>query len=179
MPQVGVSNEPLYERLIFGYDGTDYRVIKVDSSGQIVLATLAGETIGAQSYGWISSAWQKDPLRIGLSGVIRRSANNTNLSAGANNVDDTAVPAGEYWVIDNFSLLYIGTVPTLILWAIVSSAAQYVLSEVQSPTASHWYGLQGRWVLGPGDQLRARVIGATLGDDLYLNAVGFRVDIDQ
>lgn len=179
MPVVGVSNEPLYERLMFGYDGTDYRVVKVDSSGQIVLATLAAETIGAQSYGWISSAWQKDPLRIGLSGRVAETWSNSALSAGTNNVDDGAVPSGEYWVVTNFAWAYVGTVPTAIRRGILVSSSPYWLDEVTSIASNIRNGLQGYWVLSPGDTLRVTVLGATLNDSLSAFALGFRVDIDQ
>jgi len=37
MPKVGVSGEPLLERLAFGYDGTDYRPVKVDTTGRLMV----------------------------------------------------------------------------------------------------------------------------------------------
>jgi hypothetical protein len=37
MPKVGVSGEPLSERLAFGYDGADYRPILVDTTGRLMV----------------------------------------------------------------------------------------------------------------------------------------------
>ena len=45
MPRVGVNNEPLLERAIFGFDGSDYRVVKVDTDGNLVAAVKASQSI--------------------------------------------------------------------------------------------------------------------------------------
>ncbi len=45
MALVGVNNEPLLERAVFGFDGTNYRVVKVDTDGNLVAALKASQTI--------------------------------------------------------------------------------------------------------------------------------------
>jgi hypothetical protein len=45
MPLVGVNNEPLLERAIFGFDGTSYRVVKIDGDGNLVAALKASQEI--------------------------------------------------------------------------------------------------------------------------------------
>jgi hypothetical protein len=45
MPKVGVDNDPLLERLIFAFDGADYRVVACDTDGNVVAALAAGQSI--------------------------------------------------------------------------------------------------------------------------------------
>lgn len=42
MPQVGVDNAPLHERLIYGQNGTLYRPVLVDANGNILFVQAAG-----------------------------------------------------------------------------------------------------------------------------------------
>ena len=137
------------------------------------------ENAMAQNHGYIGGAWQKDPIRLGYSDVVRRAWSDTNLSAGANSEDDTAVPAGEIWVITNIAAAYVGTMTNVTLKFIVySSATEYRLCEFTGLTSGVWASWQGEIVLEPGELLRVGVANATSGDDLYAAAVGWRVDID-
>ena len=45
MPQVAADSAGLLERLVYGFDGSVYRVVKVDTDGNLVLALVAGSTI--------------------------------------------------------------------------------------------------------------------------------------
>jgi hypothetical protein len=45
MAKASVDNDPLHERLIFAYDGTDYRVVKCDTDGNVVAAIKASQSI--------------------------------------------------------------------------------------------------------------------------------------
>ncbi len=133
----------------------------------------------ANNYGYVNGAWQKDPLTIGYSDTVLRSWSNLNLAAGANTVSDSAVPAGEIWIITNIATWYIGTITGVVLTARINSGgSQYVIFR-QSPIVSDTiYDRQGYWVLKPGDNLEIRVTNATLNDDAFGTAIGFRVDID-
>ncbi len=162
--------------------------VNVDADGDLqvdILAALPAGTnllgdVQARNKGWVSAAWQKDPLRIGYSGVIRGFFSNTALAAGTNNIDGTAVPAGEIWRLDNISVSYIGTVTNVRLYAILlSSAVEYLLYEQQPPVSIQEYDRQGNWILEPGEKIRLKVVGATLNDDAFLQYVGMRIDIDQ
>lgn len=202
MPLVGVNYEPLEERAIFGFDGTDYRVVKVDTAGQIVAALQAGSTITvtqataanlnatatlaanqnvqARDYGWYSGAWQKNPLLMGYSAAVGEAVTNTSLAAGANTLSSTAVPAGEVHVITNIAAAYSGTVTNVILTVRINdSGTIYELYGQKPPVTGVYYDRQGFWVLKPGAKIDLLINGATLNDDGFLYIAGFSFDIDQ
>ena len=130
------------------------------------------------SYGWINGAWQKNPLLFGYSGEKEIAVSNTSLAAGANDLDSTAVPAGEIWVITHVAMSYVGTAPTHIEAKTVGASAIMLFRQL-APVTTVVYDRQGWWIMEEGDLLRCTVAGATLNDDLYLWATGFKVDIDQ
>lgn len=179
MPVVSVDNLPLYELAIFGYDGTNYRVVSINTSGQLVLALATGQALQANSYGWISGVQQRDPLRFGLSGVVRELLLNASLAAGVNTINSTLVPTGEYHVLTNVSMQYVGTPPTSIELYILSGGTLYNLFMVATPVSATFYDRQGWWPLAPGERLQMYISGATAGDNARFYLSGFRVDIDQ
>lgn len=201
MPLVGVNNEPLLERAIFGFDGTSYRVVKVDTDGNLVAAVKASQAIEvtqdtaadlkatvtiptdqdieARGYGWLGSAWQKAPIPFGYSGVKNESWEDTNLASGNSNVDSSAVPAGEIWVILQYAYHFVGTVPTRIYIQFGPTSDLLTVFQQESVTSVLWESVDGMFILEEGDILRLRIIGATSGDDLTGRAHGYRIDIDQ
>lgn len=156
--------------LIFGKTSTGLMVpVRVDANGLLSIESL----------GQVGGAWQKNPLAFGYSGVVKRVASNVALAAGTNVLDDSAVPAGEIWVITNIATRYVGTVATVVIRVeIYDGASGYVLYDAGNLTSSLSVDRQGWWVLPSGYNLRATVFNATLNDDAYLLATGFRVDID-
>lgn len=153
--------------------------LQIDVKGALPAGTALIGDVGARNLGWVSAAWQKDPLRFGYSAHIYRAWSNLNLPAGNSTQADTAVPAGEIWVITNIAMRYEGTAPTFMTMQINDGVTTYHLFRQLAPTTLAVYDRQGWWVLAPGHNLEIRVIGATLNDDLYGYATGFRVDIDQ
>jgi hypothetical protein len=138
------------------------------------------ENYMTQNYGYVGGAWQKDPIRLGYSGTVRRSWSNTTLAAGDNNVDDSAVPDGEIWVITNIAARYVGTVSGVILrpYVVIAAGTGYVLTQWDTLVSQTYYSWQGKIVLMAGDYLRIGVSSATLNDDVAAIAVGWRVDTD-
>jgi hypothetical protein len=201
MPLVGVNNEPLQERAIFAYDGSNYRVVKCDGDGNIVAAIDTGQTIevtqdtaadlkctasvGTGSFidalnkGYVSAAWQKDPIRFGYSDALKYTISNSNLAAGASTTDGSLVPTGEFWVITNLSMNTISVTITRVDCRLVIDGTTLTIFNIVPPTTNVLNDRQGWWVLGPGDKASVRVYTATAGDDVYLYATGFKVDIDQ
>lgn len=137
-----------------------------------------GRTI-IKSTGLVGGAQQADPIRFGYSAAIYRTQSNTNIPSATYDLDDSAVPAGEIWVITNIAIGYTGTAPTYIQASIVNSSTGYLLYRLTPPVSQVFYDRQGWFVLGPGDNLRVGCVGGTVGDDLFIRASGFRVDIDQ
>lgn len=111
--------------------------------------------------------------------VVYEGVSNTSLSAGSNNIDSTAVPAGEVHVITNISVSYTGTVSGVSLRATLfeSGVGGYVVFQEDSISSTYWYDRQGNWVLPAGDYVRLVVSGATLNDDAYLRITGYKFSV--
>jgi hypothetical protein len=201
MPKVGVNNEPLLERLIFGYDGADYRVVKVDTSGNLVAAILAGQSIEvtqdtaadlkatvslaadqdvqARGYGWVSAAWQKNPLLIGYSGTGSEEVKNLSAAAGTNQLNGTAVPAGEIWNVYAAHLLDIDSATTFPRIGVTVSGIDVYMISAATLAAGVYFTWNGSVILSPGDKVFGVLNNCTLNDDLYLRYAYVRIDIDQ
>lgn len=161
-------------------DNSDRLKVLVDAiTGDVSVTQTNPANLQSGINGWINAAWQKQPLIFGYSGDILRLASNTNLAAGTNQVNDSAVPAGEIWVVTSLSMAYVGTVPTSIRLSIVAATVAYRLFQQNAPVSDMAYDRQGYWIMQEGDNLRCTVLGATAGDDLFFWVNGFRLDIDQ
>lgn len=179
MPKVGVNNEPLLERLVFGYDGADYRVVKVDTSGNLVAALLANQNVQARGYGWVSAAWQKNPLLIGYSGTGSEEVKNLSAAAGVNVLNGTVVPAGEIWNVYAAHLLDVNNATVQDRIGVTVSGVDVVMASTATLAASIYYPWNGSVILSPGDKIFGVFEGCTLNDDLYMRYAYVRVDIDQ
>lgn len=223
MPKVGTSQEALYERAVFVYDGSLWRPLAANTSGQIVAALAAGSTIEvtqdqaaqllatvniaasqtiqvtqatpanlqaavnlnadqnvqARAYGYISAAWQKQPLQFGYGDTVALVYENTALPAGATTYNFAAVPAGSVDVLTSIAMVYVGTVANVVLRAaLVLDATAVYLYRVAPPVSGTYYDKQGTFVLGPGDNLQFVIAGATANDDAYMFAAGYRFAVN-
>ena len=163
-----------------GWNPSDkLRSLEVDDADNLKVAFAAAAQGLVGLHGWIGGAWKKAPIPFGISGSVYRFWMNTALAAGNVVVDDTAVPAGEVWVITRIGKRYDGTSPTNFNSAVISGAISATVSEQFAPVSAQWYFDTLNLVLFPGDILRVGIVGATLNDDLYASAAGYRIDIDQ
>ena len=121
------------------------------------------------------------PTRVSLAAygaALRSHVENLALGAGLNNLDVAAVPANKLHVYTNITLRYDGTVATVELaCGILVGASYFQLFSQSPPVSTITYDRQGTWVLAAGDVLRMVVVNATAGDDAYLYATGFVVDL--
>ncbi len=140
-----------------------------------------GHVLGGapENMGWISGAWQKNPLLLGYSGVVGENVEDFNLLGGNPAVDSTAVPVGEIHVITHIAIRYDGTIPTEIFAQLVQAGTAITLFQQIAPVSGLYYDRQGHYFLAPGDFLRMLIIGATAGNDAFMRIAGHRVDIDQ
>lgn len=223
MPKVGVNNEPLLERAIFGFDGADYRVVKVDTDGNLVAAVKAsqeievtqdtpgdlkatvdiaaaqeievtqptaadlkatvtiptGQDIEAQQFGWISSAWQKNPLALGYSSPLIKQYVNDAPTGSNPNIDTDTVPSGELWVITNITERATFSSAAGIRCMFHDNSNACVLYVIDSPTSLINYDRQGYWVLPAGAYLRMTLQTAVGDSQLVIWITGFIVETDQ
>ena len=163
-----------------GFGPTDLlRSLELDTDDnlKVVFAAAAQGLVG--THGWIGGAWQKNPIELGYSADATFQLSNLALAAGTNNIDSSAVPAGELWYLPNIAITYVGTPPTLIRATVIKSGVGYTLLEQRTIVSNQWYSVPNVLLMKPGDTLRWHAEGCTLNDDGYLNAIGWRVDIDQ
>lgn len=128
---------------------------------------------------WIFPRWYKQPMMFGYSALKTDTVSDTTLAAGTVTLNGATVSAGEIWVITNISMVYIGTVPTSIEAVMYDGSTAHILFNQLAPASGQYYDRQGWWVVVAGDNLRYVIYGATLNDDFYGWATGFRMDIDQ
>jgi hypothetical protein len=180
MAKVGVNNEALLERAIFAYDGTNYRVVKCDTSGNLVAAVLTNQNVQARGYGWINSGWYKNPIIDGISSVFAEQKFNPSLAPGTNLLCSSAVPAGKLLIVTNVSFYYIGTVGTVLVNCYLNhNSVQVPILGVASPVSAQLYSIQGKWVLDEADTIDLYCFNATLNDDMLLGVVGYYIDVNQ
>ncbi len=138
-------------------------------------------TLGGNSrlWGWISGAWQKQPIIFGFIDTTAEEIAHVDAPAGNSTKDGTAVPAGEVWVVTSATMRSDSASATEIVCSANIDLTSYFLFTQRSPTAWVWYDAQPYWVLGPGDYMQVGLNGATLNDDYWLQYIGFKFDIDQ
>ncbi len=197
MPKVGSGNSPLLDRLIYGYDGTNYPPVKTDTDGHLQadivtvtptvdvevqnfpaeqpVSVAAASQIQALRYGRFAGNWQKQPLTIGYSTFWNDLSDNTSLSAGTNYLTLTAVPANEVYVVRAASMVYNGTITNvqLRMYHHPVSAKDVYLYDVKPPVSGVYYCVQCDVVMAPGDQLAVLITGATATDTARFRASGF------
>lgn len=115
-----------------------------------------------------------DEKIVGYGGVIGENVSDENLSSGNSNLDTTAVPSDEVYVVTAISAKYVGTSPTLINAYTSGTPGTPTLLFKTSPTSGTWYHEKVFVVLAEGDKIRCRVEGATAGDDLFFRYVGYK-----
>ena len=149
----------------------------------IVDALVAGTarigSVGEEGY--YNGAWQKSPLLLGYSARVFRTITNLNLAGGTEINNDTAVPAGEIWVITHLVIAVGSTTITGLQARFIDgvSGAAAILVDVPAPANGVWYDRQGYWIMQENDYLAVRTATGTAGDDVFLRGIGFRVDLDQ
>lgn len=121
------------------------------------------------------------PERVSLGAygdVLRLYLENTDLAAGNNLIEATAVPAGKIHVYTDIVIEYLGVFANVAINAHIKSGGDYFFLFFERLTASGVpYDRQGLFALQEGEQLGIGIVGATLHDNAYLWATGYSVDL--
>lgn len=134
------------------------------------------------NHAWINGSWQKQPLLLGYSDVLRARTSNTNLSAGYNTLTLGPVPSGELWVLTSIAMQYGPNVSGVVIQAaIYDGSNETSLYSQANLVAGVYYNFPGPGpvILVPGDYLRMNITGATATDDARFHVSGWIVDTDQ
>ncbi len=161
--------------------------VNVDLDGDLqvdILAALPAGTnligdVQARNKGWVSGAWQKDPLRVGYSGIQAEQVSNLSAAAGTNTLLSSVVPAGEIWNVQEITALDINTNPTAIYLGLQIGGVDYYLLYLATPGAAIPVNWSGSIIVAPGSYVKAAITGCTLNDDIYLRYSAVRIDTDQ
>lgn len=113
---------------------------------------------------------------FGFESIVRQNLENLNLAAGTNNLNGTAVGTGKVWKITHAGIQYMGTVPAVVDIYLKSASGDVALLSRLAPVSGQYYFWDGEVLLGAGDYMRGRVIGATLNDDLAFNYAGVQMN---
>jgi hypothetical protein len=163
-----------------GYNPSDaLRTLELDADDnlKVVFAAAAQGLVG--THGWISGAWQKNPLLFGVSKAIQGRYENFALAAGTTSGVLGTVPADEIWVVTALNALYTGTPPTNTRFRLVRDAVAYIIEDFPTPASGVYKVTFGQFVGWPGDAFQVQVFGATLNDDLVGTMLGYAIDNDQ
>jgi hypothetical protein len=154
------------------------RVILKSSDITLPVSVAAPASGLVGTHGYVSGAWQKNPIQFGYSSAYAERPSNTNLPVGNSSLDTSAIPNGKICILTNLSYLYVGTTATQLGLGIYRSSVNHNLFTQYSPANNVWYDRQGWWLLKSGDVLRVSIYGATAGDKMYGDYVGYMVDIN-
>lgn len=176
MPKVGVNNEPLFERLMFAYDGSNYRVIKCDGSGNLVAAVLADQNVQARGYGYYAADWRKAPVPFGPSDTWQEKIAHTVSGTSTQTVHGAAVVEGVLRVVTGITVNYPGAAtPDIICCATIDGEVIRFHEFVAIADDSH-YGTAVWALLTHQDKMTYYIQSPGAGQTAYLYAWGYIMD---
>ena len=134
--------------MMFGKDSNNnIRPLLVDSSGRVIIEPLT----------YVYPVFDS---------IIEANIN-TALPAGTSNVIGAAVPANQGYMWKSFTFMYLGTVAGVnVRWIVLRASVVYVIGNLTPIVSNQFYSYNLDIPLIAGDQAGARVVGATLNDDL-------------
>ena len=164
---------------LLGYDGYDFRAVKVDGAGklQVDIAAITGAS------GFATSAKQ-DTLNNKFTGqpftytgtVILRYGQ-TVAASGNDTINSDVVPAGVIWIITAIGAFCTSAVVSLAQLSAHISGVNCTLGQKVTLGASELLGYTGWIVLSPGDKLILFLMGTTPGATSVLSFSGFSMGI--
>jgi hypothetical protein len=169
----GTLNTPV----AFKVDGRPY-ALELDANGylKVALADAAAGQIG--SHGYIGGGWQKNPILPGYSARIRAFVSFTSAIGEAVDMTFPVVPGGEIHNISFVTFQHNDPVNRLLRGYIMKGVDDVpILYNAASP---QWYlnVIDTRFILDPGDTIRARSNWIAAGCSLYAWYWATRIDID-
>jgi hypothetical protein len=157
----------------------DLRSLELDSADTLKVAFDAAAQGLVGPHGWISGAWQKNPLAFGYSDGVYQRVSFAGTGLATEFGDTATVPSGEIWVITHISCQNIDGPSTQQAVQAFHGADGFNLAVDLAAVAGQHLNLQGWWVLEAGDYIRFYWTGTAAGNRLRGYVMGFSVDIDQ
>jgi hypothetical protein len=191
MAAVGVGNEPLHERALFAFDGTVYRKVKINTSGELVVAQAVGSSLNvtaslaadqnvqARAYGWDGSAWRKLQLLFGYTDRWAEQVTVVSTGAGTTTASTTAVSAGYVHVAENIVVYHSDPVARICNLFHNDGAANRYLGIAPALAQNTGFHIPGRVILKAGDLLSATIAALAVGQGVVLAVNGFKMKIND
>ena len=152
------------------WDGAAARIVRGESAGGV-------PNSGPQ--GWVSGAWQKNPVLLGFSARVLAQFQATSSNTGDTSAFSTAVPSGEIHHLSFVSLFHNDPVArTVVVYAKPNGGGAEIGVFVDVP---QWAVrvISTPFVLGSGDRIEILAQGLTDTSIIYGRYWGSRIDIDQ
>lgn len=161
--------------------GGTARVLLVDANGQpLVVAKNQVKSSGGTWYDQLGNsngaaiiAPEQANVLDGTNAVLLKTQDNTDLSAGANNIDSSSVSVGEIWEITRWTYMYSGTTAGVSMYInIVYSATNYLVAHITSFTTLVYQALDAHIFVPSGGKIRFELYGCTLHNAFYSRFLG-------
>lgn len=160
-----------------GYNYLQVAVVSQPADVEVKQTNPADLCVAQHQYD--GSAWRKSNLLFGYSDRYVEQEVNLNAAAGANLLDFTVVPANEIWIVTHFTSWSSGGGLTRIVNYFHDGTTQMWIANKISPASYEVVGGMANLVLKEGDKLQARFYNCTLNDDIYSQAMGYKMKIDM
>ena len=137
------------------------------------LETVAGDELRAAMRGWDGSAYKRQPLIFGFSGVYHERIADENADVTQDILTNTAVPADTLRVITNIHARDDTTALTRIRLQFIHDGVSGEIEDFASPAALVGIAWQGNLYLDAGDTVLAAYVGTVAGDNIRLDVHGY------
>lgn len=137
----------------------------------------ASGRLSSNAHHYDGSAWRKANLLWGYHDRYTEKIIDQNLSGGTNTIYGAEVPSGEIWRVTFISGYTVSaSITWLFLGANDGTYNHWGVAQA-SPASYQWYLSQVDIPMKEGDSIAAQVLAATAGDDLAMQAWGYKMDI--
>lgn len=179
MPEIQPTGAP-NPRAVLGWDGTTWRVIRVDLGGAVYVNAVAllGLENTLQSVALDRLQVRGQDQLLSIDAKLRQWVQSVPSGAGGY-IETGAVPAGEYWVVTSIGVRDTATPLTAVLFYPWSDGQNMVVKhEVAAIAANIWTTWDGFIVLDDGDRIRCYLTGALAADLCQLSVMGYVMTVE-
>lgn len=89
----------------------------------------------------------------------------------------STVPTGEVWVVENIFAIDWTHVPAAVRFYKYNPSTGWQIATRLSPAANIGVDLSGSWKMKAGQYIRATFAGVTIGDELGLQIIGYKMSL--
>jgi len=129
------------------------------------------------TWGWDGTRWRKLALVFGYSDIYGETVFNAAAAAGTNYLTFSTVPAGEVWVVSNFTVTASDASPTVAYLDAYIDGAIRPMRRIPYTVANNTADWQGMLVLDAGCYLRGGFTTCGVGIYIAAYACGYKMKV--